>query len=79
MDLVLEKMVAFRLPEVEGLGRNVKGLPTDLMIEICQGMVAALDASMQKESTTKLTNRQLKSPFVQISFSRRARKLALMP
>jgi hypothetical protein len=26
MDLVLERMVAFRLPEVEGLERDVKGL-----------------------------------------------------
>src|ERR1700729_4293476 len=33
MDMVLEGMVAFALPEVEGLDRNVKGLPADLAIE----------------------------------------------
>jgi hypothetical protein len=58
MDSVLERMVSFRLPEVEGLGRNVKGLPTDLMIEICNSMVAALEASYHKDSNTKLTKRQ---------------------
>src|SRR5260370_23298159 len=35
IDLVLERMVPFRLPEVEGLERNVKGLPDDLVIDIC--------------------------------------------
>lgn len=58
MDLVLERMVSFRLPEVEGLGRNVKGLPTDLMIEICNSMVAALEASYHRDGHTKLTKRQ---------------------
>src|SRR5271166_2650456 len=37
---------------------TLKDLPTDLMIEICRAMVAALDASMHKDSDTKLTNRQ---------------------
>jgi hypothetical protein len=35
-NLVLERMVPFRLLEVEGLEKAVKGLPADLMIEICQ-------------------------------------------
>ena len=58
VDLVVERMVAFRLPEVEGLGRNVKGLPNDLMIEICRDMVAALEASVRPGSNIKLTDRQ---------------------
>jgi hypothetical protein len=41
-DLVLERLVPFRLPEVDGLDKAVKGLPADLMIEVCQGFVAAL-------------------------------------
>ena len=41
-DLVLERMVPFRLLEVEGLEKAVKGLPSDFMIEVCQGFVAAL-------------------------------------
>ncbi len=43
--LVLERMLPFRLLEVEGLERAVKGLPADLMIEVCQGFVAALQSS----------------------------------
>jgi hypothetical protein len=45
-DLILERFVPFRLPEVEGLKTAVKGLPADLFIEICQGFVAALEASL---------------------------------
>jgi hypothetical protein len=58
IDLVLEQLVAFRLPEVEGLGRAVKGMPADLLIEICQGFVAALEASQHEDSGTTLTQRQ---------------------
>lgn len=45
LDLVLERMIAFRLPEVEGLERNVKGLPADLLIDICKGFMQSLEAS----------------------------------
>ena len=59
LDLILERMVAFRLPEVEGLERNVKGLPADLLIEICRGFVAALEASRRSNSIyPQLTSRQ---------------------
>jgi hypothetical protein len=44
-DLVLERFVPFRLLEVEGLEKAVKGLPADLMIEVCQGFVAALQST----------------------------------
>ena len=57
-DLVLERLVPFRLPEVEGLEKAVKGLPADLMIEICQGFVAALQASFDPNTPNKLTGRQ---------------------
>lgn len=56
---VLEGMVSFRLPEVEGLGRHVKGLPADLLIEVCRGFVNALEASNQPDSGyPPLTERQ---------------------
>ncbi|HWW95482.1 MAG TPA: P63C domain-containing protein, partial [Vicinamibacteria bacterium] len=58
IDLVLEGFVSFRLPEVEGLERAVKGLPADLFIEICRGLVAALDASEMGQPDAKLTLRQ---------------------
>jgi hypothetical protein len=57
--LVLEKMVPFRLLEVEGLEKAVKGLPADLMIEVCQGFVAALQASFDPSSPhPRMTDRQ---------------------
>ncbi len=59
LDLVLERMAAFSLPEVEGLEKAVKGLPTDLLIDICQGFVMALEAHGRPDSGTKLTKRQL--------------------
>ena len=59
-DLVLERFVPFRLPEVEGLEKAVKGLPADLMIEVCQGFVSALQASLDPHSSyPKLTSRQV--------------------
>ena len=58
-DLVLERMVPFRLPEVEGLDRAVQGLPADLFIEICQGFVTALEYHFRKDSPhPRLTARQ---------------------
>lgn len=57
-ELILKRFVQFRLPEVEGLEKAVKGLPADLMIEVCQGFVAALQASFDPASDTKMTDRQ---------------------
>ena len=59
IDLVLERMVPFRLLEVEGLQKAVKGLPADLLIEVCQGFVAALQASLDpKTPPPRMTGRQ---------------------
>ncbi len=58
LELVLEGMVAFRIPEVEGLEKQVKGLTADLAIEICRGFVAALEAANRPDSEHKLTARQ---------------------
>ena len=56
---VLERMVSFRLPEVEGLDRQVKGLPADVLIEVAQGFVSALHASQSEDADrVKLTSRQ---------------------
>jgi hypothetical protein len=57
-DLVLEGFVSFRLPEVEGLETAVKGLPADLFIDLCRGLVAALDASVAGNAEPPLTTRQ---------------------
>jgi len=59
VDDVSDRMVGFRLPEVEGLERSVKGLPTDLMIDVCQGFIRALEASTRPDATFRLTPRQL--------------------
>lgn len=54
---LLEEMVAFRLPEVEGLGKAVKGLRSDMFVELCQGFVAAMSAHLTGKA--KLTDRQV--------------------
>lgn len=58
-DKVVDRLVPFRLLEVEGLEKAVKGLPADLMIEVCQGFVAALQATFDPTSPhPRLTDRQ---------------------
>ena len=47
IESVLERMVPFRLPEVEGLERKVKGLPADLAINICRAFVSALENGLR--------------------------------
>lgn len=54
---VADRMVSFRLPEVEALGRATKGLPADLLIDVCQGFVRALEAATRGDA--KLTSRQI--------------------
>jgi P63C domain len=61
IEKVLERFVDFRLPEVEGLKKRVAGLPADLMIDICRGMVSALEVSnraVDGDGTPRLTQRQ---------------------
>ena len=58
-DMVVARMVSFRLPEVEQLGRQAKGLPADLLIEVCRGLVTALEASQRTPPSVKLTPRQI--------------------
>jgi hypothetical protein len=57
IDMLLEGMVAFSLPEVEGLERDVKGLPADLAIEVWRGFVTAMEAALTSKEV-KLTERQ---------------------
>lgn len=59
IEMVLEGMVAFSLPEVEGLERNVKGLPADLAIDIWRGFVTAMEKHIGKPEDVKLTARQI--------------------
>ena len=56
--LVLERMVPFRLPEVEGLERKVKGLPADLAIDICRAFVAAMENGL-RPGGPQLSNRRM--------------------
>ena len=76
--LVLERMVPFRLLEVEGLETAVKGLPADLMIEVCQGFVAALQASFDPNSPhPKMTDRQREMAIKASMFTSACAKLGL--
>jgi P63C domain len=58
VDSILARMVTFRLKDVEMLDQTVKGLPSDLIIEICQAYVGALEASTKSASGIALTDRQ---------------------
>ena len=77
-DLVLERFVPFRLLEVEGLEKAVKGLPADLMIEVCQGFVAALQSSFDPSSQNpRLTERQIQMAMKASAFLSACAKLGL--
>jgi P63C domain len=58
---VISQFVAFKVSDVEQFNQSVKGLPAELMIDVCQGFVAALQASYHRsgeEIYPDLTNRQ---------------------
>jgi hypothetical protein len=77
-DLVLERFVPFRLLEVEGLEKAVKGLPADLMIEVCQGFVAALQSTFDPSSKLpKLTDRQIQMAMKASAFLSACAKVGL--
>lgn len=60
LEEVRARMVPFRLPEVEGLEKQVKGMPADLAIDVCRGFVEARDARLlNPEIEPQLTLRQL--------------------
>lgn len=58
IDYIFDRMVAFRLPEVEQLNRNVKGLPADLLIELCRAYMSALE-SFSRDGTPTMTQKQI--------------------
>ena len=55
---ISERMVSFRLPEVDQLRVEVKGLPHDVLLDVCRGFMKALEASDRPNPTIKLTPRQ---------------------
>lgn len=75
LDLILERMVSFRLPEVEGLETDVKGLRSDALIDVCQGFVAALQA--HNKGKVKLTDRQQEMALNASAFLSSCAKLGL--
>ena len=76
---LLERLVPFRLPEVAGLDRAVKGLPAELMIEVCQGFVAALQFSLDPKSEyPRLTERQQQMAIKASMFLSACAKLGLV-
>jgi P63C domain len=77
-NLILERFVPFRLLEVEGLEKAVKGLPHDLMIELCQGFVLALQASLDPKSDyPRMTSRQMQMAMMASMFLSACAKVGL--
>ncbi len=77
---VIGKLVAFRLPEVQGLGRNVKGLPANLLLDVCDGFIAALNADYNRPSNADyppLTERQKQMAVKASMFSAAAARVGL--
>jgi 6-phosphofructokinase 1 len=70
-------MKAFRLPEVEGLDRNVRGLTADVWIEVCQGFVSALEAHTRPDSGVRLTARQIEMALTASMFLSACAKVGL--
>ncbi len=62
LDEVLERMVPFRLPEVEGLERHVKGLSADVVIDICRGFMQALQAETHPTRPVEANGETLPEP-----------------
>ena len=58
LDAVLARMVTFKLKDVEMLPQEVKGLPSDVFIEICQAYVRGLEASKEENSAVTFTVKQ---------------------
>jgi hypothetical protein len=60
-DEIINQLVPFSLPDVEGLGRDVKGMPADVFIDVCRAFVNALEASYNKDQNITyptMTDRQ---------------------
>lgn len=59
---IISQLISFRIEDTESLGLQVKGLPADLLIEVCRGFVAALEASYfrsdEESNYPRLTSRQ---------------------
>lgn len=55
---ISERMVSFHLPEVDQLRIEVRGLPHDVLLEVCRGFMRALEASEHPGTGVKLTPRQ---------------------
>jgi hypothetical protein len=58
VDYVLARLVTFKLKDVEMLPQEVKGMPSDVFIEICQAYVRLLEASRTENSGVTLTTKQ---------------------
>jgi hypothetical protein len=55
---ISRRMVSFRVKGVDQLQIEPKGLPHDVLLDVCRGFIRALDASYHPESGVKLTSRQ---------------------
>jgi hypothetical protein len=58
VDYVLTRLITFKLKDVEMLPQEVKGMPSDVFIEICQAYVRLLEASRVENSGVTLTSKQ---------------------
>lgn len=72
---VVDRMIPFRLPEVEGTGNEVKGLLSDCVIDVCTGYTKALEAHNRNE--IQLTASQLNQALRATAFLAACAKVGL--
>lgn len=75
---VLEGLIAFRLPEVEGLKRHVKGFAPDDWIDVCRGFVDAMEENNNPNSPfPRMSSRQVEMALQASNFLAACAKIGL--
>lgn len=78
LELTVEKFVEFRLKDTENLSHiQTKGLPTDVLIDICRVFVAAWEASEKQNPEIRLTTKQKEIAFKSSMFLASCAKVGL--
>lgn len=77
LELISEKFIEFRLKDVSLTNTQIKGLSTDVLIDICRVFVAAWEASEKENPEIKLTTKQKEIAFKASMFLAACAKVGL--
>lgn len=69
---VLNSLVTFSIPDIEQLGKQVKGMPADIFVDVCKAFVDALNDKKRRDDREldypSLTDRQEQMAFQAAAF-----------